>query len=123
MRTKRLVLGGALLWLSAASATAGGPPLRTGLVWVGASQTYGCPVLNSSNKVATNVISRIRDAAGVIHCVNPCDELQPADVCDNTCTSISAPGFVYCDVASDPANKLLRATLINVTTGASSEAR
>jgi hypothetical protein len=60
---------------------------------------------------------------GVVHCVNPCDELEPADVCDATCTSGSAPGFVYCEIEADQPSKQLRATLINVTTGAGSEAR
>jgi hypothetical protein len=116
------LLGGALL-LAAAGASAGGGPARSGLVWVGASQTYGCPVLNHSTKTLTGVIARIRDSEGVVFCQNPCTELLPQDVCDATCTAGGAPGFVYCEASSDQGIKALRATLVNVTTGASSEAR
>ena len=74
MAPRRVLAAGALSFalLAATGAWAGNAVLRSGPVWVGNSQLYGCPVVNASNRIATNVITRVFEESGAITCANNC---------------------------------------------------
>ena len=90
---------------------------------VGAGETVDCTATNVSTRTVTNIRITIRNFAG--------DPATPATLCQSkepfaSCAGGYSPGVnghLFCEVTSDQGAKGLRATLLNLDTGASSDAR
>ncbi len=118
----RLIAG--LLLLGASAAHAGSKVIFTGPVPVGAGQFVSCRATNTSaDKPLTGVQITMRRPGGTLFASTFCSTVEPLATCGNASSSSPGPGSVSCEVTSDKGAKLLRATLVNEVTGASSDAR
>jgi hypothetical protein len=117
-------IAGIALLLAAPQALAGSS-IFTGVVRVASGQGYNCRAFNTSTtKTLENVRLIKRKSNGSVDTTTTCPTLGPLAVCGLTGFNIAGVTDVLtCEATSDKGARLLRATLSNETTGASSDAR
>lgn len=108
--------------LFAAAAAHAGAAVATGPIDVGAGQSYGCRVANtSSSRELLDVAIRIRRANGSTAASTSCLSVAPLAVCDITSAITPGPGRVWCEVTAIGSKRSMRVTLSNDVTGASAD--
>ena len=109
--------------MAGASARAAGASIFTGGILFLADHFARCAAVNTSSRPLANVRVLLRNSTGTFLHEGVCAELAPLHTCPVAAVDDPGPGFVYCEVTSDRGGKTLRATLVNETTGGSSDAR
>jgi hypothetical protein len=86
-------------------------------------EQYACMAVNTTSRLIENVTLQLRSISGGSLGTVECPAVEPWEVCTGGVPTALSDLVVTCEATSDRGAKGLRMTLMNVTTGGTSDAR